>query len=993
MLEKLSHFKLKNSVDNSIPALALRAVIISLPHPVPGLVVTPPVNEAYTAISRVLIPQLIGPGTFGNNAAPTGLINDAETSVEAIGTLIEVVRCFGSLLQPVEVEAMAEVVLKLLEDPKGSSAVKKRAVIATSMLAVYLGEAQLDSVVKRVTLGLSSSTTPVLRRLYISIIGSLARSIPARLGHHLPQAAPLVLQTLSEDELQKHMEQISEGEDVGQEFNDVREAALVALEAFLAACPVEMRPFTQDTIASCLRYLKYDPNYAADDEDEDMDVDEDEEEDDEDDEFEDDDEYQDDEDDDASWKVRRCAAKALYTLIATRGNGDLLDNGVLYGQAAPPLIKRFNEREENVRLEVLSAVSLLVRKTGEGVKSSDVFLDDMVPETVMQTPVSRKRRRQSSAGSATAYQYKLGLSSPVTEKAPTSGPRADLARLIPTIIKVSSKLLKGKAIPTKQSVINLLDDVVFAQRGGLADYFKDIIDLILETIKPTGSGLGRAPTNNITSSAGGSASATPGTLKIVALKFISNIARTHSSSLLQPYLSKIVASVASAIHDSFYKISSEAILTAEELAKALTPPRAKDAGASSKAELEKLYDVVMERGSANDADAEVRQRSIHAIGVILARTSASSDTALLSKAQRDAALEVLRERLHNETTRLAAVRAVDMVGMFANSPDDFDTAWIQDVVLELSAQLRKSNRTLKGYSVVALKHLVLSKAAKDQLESETIQQVVTALMPSVTNCDTQLLGPTLIILAHLVPKHAELIATQETITAICELLKSHIASIVLDQLLELVNAAGNTAASAPLMKGLLSDVSIKGDPAVTGKVIGTLLVAGGSSSGVTVDSFISELTTSSQSGDNDRVSLALAVLGEVGMRLGANSPLKPDLFLSQFHGEPDKVSLAAAVALGRAGCGNVKDFLPVVLEKMHEGGNTQYLLIQSIKEILQSVVLPSPELNEYAKPIWDQLLVASSHPDNRVVCAECVGRLLILDPKSFMPKLQVSSYR
>ena len=39
-----------------------------------------------------------------------------------------------------------------------------------------------------------------------------------------------------------------------------------------------------------------------------------------------------DDEDDASWKVRRCAAKALLALISTRSNGDLLEDGTLFAR-------------------------------------------------------------------------------------------------------------------------------------------------------------------------------------------------------------------------------------------------------------------------------------------------------------------------------------------------------------------------------------------------------------------------------------------------------------------------------------------------------------------------------------------------------------------------------------------------------------------------------------------------------------------------------------
>ncbi|VUC21887.1 unnamed protein product [Clonostachys rosea] len=985
MIEKLSMLKLKNSVDTAVPSLALRQVIIALPRPVPGLPTTHEVQGAYDAVSRVLIPRLIGPGSRQPKTThielppvPEGMLqNENDLNAESVDVLIEVVRCFGPMLQPVEVEAMQEIIIALLENEKGGSVVKKRAVVAISMLAVYLTESHLAAVVSRITNGLGRRLNPVTRRLYISILGSMARSIPTRFAPHISETTPFILKSLNEEELQVHLEQLSDGDDLGQDFNEVREAALIALEAYLTSCPQETKPFTDDMIGACLRYLKYDPNYAVDDDD--MDMDEDEDEEDEEDEFDDDDGFEDD-DDDASWKVRRCAVKTIYTLIATRGSGDLLENGVLYSQAATPLIKKIDEREENVRLEVISTLSLLVRKTGEGLRIAE-SLDDLDDDVVAQMPISRKRRRQSSI--VAPSQPLAGITSPTQEKTPLSGPQKDLAKLTPAIVKAAAKHLKGKAVPTKQAIINLLDEIVSVQRGGLSDNLADIIGPVTDAIKQA-----TASVSSSLASAGGSASVTHSTLRLSALKLASDITKTHSSTHLQPFLTKIVTAVTAAVHDRFYKISSEAVRTVEELVKTITPPRAKGVSAQFKDELEKLYEVIVDRGSASNADAEVRQRAIHALGVLISRTSGSEGAALLPANKRTAALGILQERLKNETTRLAAVRAVDQVAASAHSLDQLDQAWIQDVALELSAQLRKANRALRGSSIMALKHLVLSKAAAGALEPDTIKGIVSSLMPAITNNDTHLLGPALAILSSLVSEHSDLVVTSELIDALCALLKTNYASIVLDQLLDLMHAIGKTGSGGPLMKGLLTQVSVLGDSSVVGKIIGTLLVAGGGSVGVSVDDFINELNNNANQPDEARISLALAVLGEAGKGLGAGSPLKPQLFLNQFRPEPDKVSLSAALALGRAGSGNVSEFLPVVLDKMNEGGSTQYLLIQSLKEILQSISSLSSGVEAYATSIWEKLRQASTDADNKVVCAECAGRLVALNPAEFIPQLQ-----
>ncbi|CAL3966452.1 unnamed protein product [Diplocarpon coronariae] len=992
LIEKLSNLSTENSVDNSIPAMALRTVVTTLPRPISGVSQTKEVADSYSAISRVLIPRLVGrvvalspaQGGIKLPPPPPGMLNlEKEIDAESVDVLIEVVRCFGPMLQQPEVEAFQSLLVGILETERSSSVVKKRTVVAVSILAIYLADEGLSSFLSQLIESLRNPhLTLVQRRLYITILGSMARSISARFGPYLKTLAPFVLSALSQQELDDQLENSAEDGEPDPETDDVREAALVALDAFLASCGNEMRSYTEETIASLLRFLKYDPNYNDDDDDEDMSgtqTDEDNMG-----EFEEDDDFEaeagfNDDEDDASWKVRRCSAKALYTLISTRGSGDLLDDGTLYSQVAPFLVQRFSEREENVRLEIISTLASLVRKTGEG--ALVIFSADDV-DYINNAPQSRKRRRESSTTNLDSKGFlskSSGLTSPTIEPIPASGPRADLAKLSPALIRATTKLLKGNSIPTKQALIKLLDDLVSVQNGGLSEYFGQIVDPLIDAVKTTSGSTG-----SIISSAG-AASATANTLRIAALHLIGDIASTHPSSVLQPYLPKIVPGVVSAVNDKYYKISSEGIGTVEQLIKALTPPRSSLVDQKQQSYLQLLFKVINSRVSANDADLEVRQRAIQALGILLARTASPEGSSLLSYADRNASLDLLSDRLKNETTRLAAVHAVDTIAALTSGKDQLQPKWIREVSLELSAQLRKANRSLRGASLAALKNLVVSPATRSALDIPTTEGLVGALLPLLTTVDLHLLGPALFVLAALVAEKPDLVVTDQLNIALCNLLIAPLGGAVLDAVLALVRNIGEKGAGQNLMSGLLSQVSVNGDPAVVGKVIGTLLVYGGAGVGVTIENFMAEAVNPTS--DDPRRCLALAVLGEAGLRLGAQSPLQPSTFTSQFVTASDKVPLAAAVALGRAGAGNAAAYLPEILSLMDKGGNIQYLLLHSIKEVLQQAGSNSFDISKYTKAIWDRLLKASQSEDNKAVGAECIGRVAIIDPKIYMPEL------
>ncbi|KAI0099586.1 TIP120-domain-containing protein [Hypoxylon sp. NC0597] len=988
MLESLTSMEMKNSVDNSIPALALRNAITSLPKPVRGVAPSREVMDAYSVISRTLIPRMLGIPIHSNGpkqttGQPNGMLGkNRNPTAESIDVLIEVVCCFGPLLQPLEVETLQDVVVQVLERDTTPSPVKKRAVVALAILGPYFTPAILEGFVAKLQKALRQpKLSPVMRRLYISIMGSLARSIPRQFGEYLPQLIEFVLSPLSQEELQSQLEALSDGNDeLYPEFNELRETALVTLESFLASCGLQMRDYTDKTIAACLRYLKFDPNYAVD-EDEDMAEDE------EDDGSEDEDEEFDDgagfdDDDDASWKVRRCAAKALYTLISTRST-DLLEKGTLYNDIAPSLVKRFDEREESVRLEIISTVALLIRKTGEGVIKPASENDELLHSL----GDNRKRRRQSSGGitytNKAPFLGATGLTSPTRETVPPTGPRADLQKLTPQIVKSATKQLKGKQLATKQAIINLLDDLIAVQPGGLSDYFDQVMQPIIDVTKGITGSAGSASTT-----LSGAASATATTLRVAVLHFTSDIAKTHSSSHFQRYLENIVAGVVSAVRDRFYKISSEAIRTAEELVKAITPPRARYTVQKYKPELHKLYDIIMDRASANDADTEVRQKAIQALGTLISRTSSPDGIALIPADKRQAALNLLLDRLRNETTRLHAVRAIDNIAAYSTSVS-LDPAWIEQVALELCSQLRKANRALRSASIQALQHLILSPITKGQIQAGTAREIVAAILPVIAANDTYLLSPALLVVAQLQLEHPQVVSSPAFIESLCELLKKNVAGVALESLVTVVTNVGLSGMGKPLMEGVLR-VGVAGDPTVVGKVAGALFVASGGQVGVDVDSFTDELNKASRltPPDTARQSLALAILGEIGLRLGAKSGLEPNIFLEQFHDEPDKVSVSAAVALGRAGAGNISVFLPIILNAINQPGSQQYLLLQSIREILHQTIASSTDISSYENEIWQLLFSASQLDDNRAICAECIGRLAIMEPKTYIPKLQ-----
>jgi len=965
-IEKVSNIKTDNSIDTTVAALAVRAVVVSLAHPVLGVPRGQRVLDSYNAVSKALIPRLIGrvviplPGK-AMPAPPKGMLqDDLETGNDSnsLDLLTEVAKCFGSMLQEVEVVALEQSAMQIVESERCGTVMKKKAVAALSALAPYFSDALLAS---HVSYSIEQLRQPHLtsqqRKLYITIYGTLARSIPKKFGPYLKTLAPFVLSSLSQEELEQQREQEAEADgERDVQMEEVREAALVAVENFLQACASDMRAYTKEIIDSATRFLRYEPN-VADDDDEDM------EEEQEEDDYEGEEDFEEEtgfeDEDDVSWKVRRCSAKTLYALIETLDPND----SAVYGQIAPALIARFKEREESVRTEVIATLSYLITKTGstsgihKGAKSDFIL------------PPSRKRRRglSDSLGSDLHAQQATmnGYASPSTPP-PTDNATQGLAKINPDIVKGAAKLLKSSTVPTKQVVISMLKDMVVAQHGGLSGHLDLVVDPVIETMGTQTTGASNVAGNS---------------LRVECLHFLRVIAETHSSKLLQPHLGKIVPALVKSAKDRYAKVSGEAFATIDCFVKTLTPPRSAASNSDNGRYLTQLYQVITERISASDTDTEVRQKAVQALGLLIGRTSGNAGTSLLGQQDRFAGQQIIADRAKNELTRLACVRAVDTIAVFGQSKKDYKPDFVPTVSVELGAQLRKASRLLRGASLSALRMLAVNQASRECMDDGTVSHLVDALIPLLKADDLHMMGPALFVLAAFAKDKPALVATQPVIDGICGIVSSPLSGAALDALVTCVEAIGHADAGQGLMKALLN-VGIKGDTDVTGQVIGTLLVSGGSNVGVRLDDFVDELQTQT---DESKKCLALSVLGEAGLRTGASFPLKPNNFTPYFGDNSEKVKLAAAVALGRAGAGNVKAYLPDILTALSQG--KQYLLLHSVKELLQHSNAED-DIKPYTSQLWHNIINSGQAEDNKVVGAECIGRLAIVDPAAYLPQLQ-----
>ncbi|PLB47550.1 TIP120 protein [Aspergillus steynii IBT 23096] len=208
ILEKLSNLTASQTIDTSVPNTALRTIVTALPRPQSNQLPSAEASMAYTAVSKVLIPRLVGPTqsrTSRRGSVVKGMLEKDPSkgfSSDAIDVLIQVVTCFGPLLKEAELTALQKSVMTIIDNDTAGTVVTKRALAAISALVLHFSDSQVGAFVNELVTRFNAPQLSIVhRRHLIATVGSIARTAPVKFGPHLPTLAPYVFSAVGEDEL------------------------------------------------------------------------------------------------------------------------------------------------------------------------------------------------------------------------------------------------------------------------------------------------------------------------------------------------------------------------------------------------------------------------------------------------------------------------------------------------------------------------------------------------------------------------------------------------------------------------------------------------------------------------------------------------------------------------------------------------------------------------------------------------------------------------
>lgn len=542
----------------------------------------------------------------------------------------------------------------------------------------------------------------------------------------------------------------------------------------------------------------------------------------------------------------------------------------------------------------------------------------------------------------------------------------NLSGMVPVIVNKSSSLLREKAVKIRQIVFQMFIEIMNVIPNVLSNHIASLVPGILYSLADKNS------TSN---------------MKIDALVFVRELLKTHHPSTFWPQIHVMLPAVITAVSDSFYKIASEALALLSQLICVIRPSQCEPMP-DFESVMGLIYEKTLERMSRTDVDVEIKERAISCMGQIIA-TFGDKMTQQLPNA-----LEMLHDKLSNDTTRLTCVKALIKI---ANSSVDMSlNCLFPKAFTTIAPFLRKNSRPLKINTLILIENVV--RRSVDLLDNESAQSVILVDIPSLINeNDLYISQLALTMLTTIIKTHKAFhqIVPQQVIPETLKLLRSPLlqgaalqatlhffSTIVQSSFPGLDHKALLMKLVEPIYNGLPVHKQAFNS---TAKAIAAISVSEDTRALMTVKQLVQD---SKQHANNDSIyTLILMSLGEIGrVKDLSEVPDLVDVILQAFNSSSEDVKSAGSFALGCLAVGNLEKFLPIILHEIEARNKRQYLILHSLREVILAGRL------EQLEPIWNLLMrhCECQEEGTRNVVSECLGKLTLLKPADMLDRLIVS---
>jgi len=550
-----------------------------------------------------------------------------------------------------------------------------------------------------------------------------------------------------------------------------------------------------------------------------------------------------------------------------------------------------------------------------------------------------------------------------------------LQKQVHLIVKTLHKQLREKSIKTRQGCFALLTELINVLPGCLKNHAESLFPGILYSLGDKNSS---------------------SNMKIDTLVFLNSLVKSHPPQVFHPHIHILLPTVISAVGDSFYKISSEALVVLTQMVTIIRPLDSPDEF-QFLPYIKPIYDCTYNKLKTADIDQEVKERAITCMGKIIRTFGDCMDQEL------QITLPLLVDRLRNEITRITCVKALTEI---AGSRFHINLSpLLPEAVPILASFLRKNQRTLKLGTLVLLDTLV--KNYGENIGTKAIEIVLNEVITLINESDLHISHLTLVLLTSLTRSYQAFLSIipQKILPEVYRLIRSPLLQgTALQSVLDFFQALVRSSfpgldylelvrqLTAPIYSQALGPPLHKQAFHSIAKCVAAISIIDHDQSVMAVLQFIKDIKSNQ---DSFSIQLfAFLTIGEVGKNVDLSRihELK-SLLINAFASPSEEVKSAASFALGSISVGNLSEYLPFLLEEIEKRQKRQYLLLHSLKEIIncQSINAAMIQVLEpFTDTIWNLLLKHCECPEEgtRNVVAECLGKLTLMKPQSLLPRLE-----
>jgi cullin-associated NEDD8-dissociated protein 1 len=263
-------------------------------------------------------------------------------------------------------------------------------------------------------------------------------------------------------------------------------------------------------------------------------------------------------------------------------------------------------------------------------------------------------------------------------------------------VAASARQLKKKSHKTRAGVFTVLREVVSALPGDLNTHFTALVPGVVSalSVRPLAVPRGDARlTTPRTQDVKGASD-----MRLAALEFVYAAVTTHSATVVQPHIKALAPLAFANSADGLAQLSATALRVIGELVLVSRPEKGQPgAGFDYKPLVKDAFAAVLARLKLLDVDPAIKESSIAAMGVVLARYGDELGDQL------SIVLPVLMQRLANEITRLTTVQALYRIA--ASDVVVNLKPVLEETYKEMAQLLRKISHQIKQASLLALEAL------------------------------------------------------------------------------------------------------------------------------------------------------------------------------------------------------------------------------------------------------------------------------------------------